>query len=94
VIAASNHGKQLGLKTHSSGRKYDDEDNDGSRRGSDRTHGGREDREQPTNKLGNRLFRQMGDTMGHYAAYRGHFKVLKYLITKGDKFEYPNTVSQ
>lgn len=35
---------------------------------------------------------QMGDTVGHYAAYRSYFEVLKYLFKIGDRFQIPNTV--
>ena len=34
----------------------------------------------------------MGDTLGHYAAYKGHFKVLQYLIKLNDTFNTPNYV--
>ena len=34
----------------------------------------------------------MGDTIGHYAAYRGLFKVLGYLIHRGDTFDVRNNV--
>lgn len=34
----------------------------------------------------------MGDTLGHYAAYKGHFQVLQYLIKLNDTFNTPNYV--
>lgn len=34
----------------------------------------------------------MGDTIGHYAAYRGLLKVLAYLIKRGDTFDVRNNV--
>ena len=34
----------------------------------------------------------MGDTLGHYAAYKGLMKVLDYLIQRGDRLETYNTV--
>lgn len=35
----------------------------------------------------------MGDTLAHYAAYRGHYQVLSYLIKKGETFDTENTVN-
>ena len=35
---------------------------------------------------------EMGDTIGHYAAYRGHYQILTLLLSKGDKLSALNTV--
>lgn len=34
----------------------------------------------------------MGDTLGHYAAYKGQVQVLQYLINLNDTFNTPNYV--
>lgn len=34
----------------------------------------------------------MGDTLTHYASYKGHKKLLEYLIKKNADLKIPNTV--